>query len=351
MQFVPFLILDAIFWGILIFSMNRDRSRYRNILFLFVAIVFTLPVLIILFNALFGTTAGGILSLILLGLTALAILALPVLLILNGRTMMKKEGKQLPDLLSLFLGIALLAAELSVLLIVLIPNISQLNSTAFFRGLPKFLLFFILTVLYGSFCFITFAAYSLLLERIPGKKDFDYVIIHGAGLLHGKEVSKLLSDRLDKAIELYQKDPTAPMLIPSGGKGPDESISEAAAMTEYLKQHGIPKAKILMEDKSGTTMENLRNSQKLIDLDMTRHKKDQAYIALVTSNYHVYRALRYCRKLGMNCTGIGAPVAPYYWPSAMIREFAAVHKERKHLAIFLTGWVIALVPFFLVMTE
>lgn len=351
MQFVPFLILDAIFWGILIFSMNRDRSRYRNILFLFIAITFTIPVLIILFHAAFGQKAGDLLSLILMGLISLAVLAMPVMLMINGLTMIRKEGKSLPNLLSLFLGIAMLAAELAVLLIVLIPNITWMNSLMFFKSLPNVLLFFILTVLYGSFCFITFSVYSMFLQIIPGKKDFDYVIIHGAGLLHGDQVSKLLADRLDKAIEIYQRDPTPPMLIPSGGRGGDETVTEAAAMAGYLKEHGIPMAKIIMEDRSATTMENLTNSQKLIDLDMTGHKKDQAYIALVTSNYHVYRALRCCRKIGLNCTGIGSRVAPYYWPSATIREFAAVHREKKHLIIFLVGWGIALTPFFMTLAE
>lgn len=65
---------------------------------------------------------------------------------------------------------------------------------------------------------------------------------------------------------------------------------------------------------------------------------------LVTSNYHVYRALRYCRKIGLQCTGIGAHVAAYYWPSALIREFAAVHRELKHAILFVIGWLIFTSP-------
>ena len=187
--------------------------------------------------------------------------------------------------------------------------------------------------------------YMLFLQTIPRKKDFDYVIIHGAGLLDGERVSKLLSDRLDKAIEVYRKDPSPTKLIPSGGRGPDESISEAEAMKRYLLAKGIPQEDILMEDASTTTFENLKNSKQILE-----SRPGRRYTALVTSNYHVYRALRYCRKIGLKCTGIGSHVAFYYWPSALIREFIAIHAEKKHAVLFAAGWLLCvaavLVPVF-----
>ena len=193
------------------------------------------------------------------------------------------------------------------------------------------------TVIYGSMSFLIFMIYTLFLQIIPRKKDFDYVIIHGAGLLDGQRVSKLLRDRLDKAIEVYRKDPTPPKLIPSGGQGSDETISEAEAMKSYLLEQGIPENDIILEDASKTTYENLLNSKKIMDIIEGRK-----YTALVTSNYHVYRALRYCRKIGLVCTGIGSHVAFYYWPSALIREFIAIHAEKKHAVLFLAGWVICM---------
>ena len=73
------------------------------------------------------------------------------------------------------------------------------------------------------------------------------MIIHGSGLLDGSRVPKLLQDRLDKAIEVYQKDPTPPTLIPSGGQGEDESIPEAEAMRQYLVSKGLPERDIIPE--------------------------------------------------------------------------------------------------------
>ncbi|MBP3853386.1 MAG: YdcF family protein, partial [Erysipelotrichaceae bacterium] len=174
----------------------------------------------------------------------------------------------------------------------------------------------------------------LFLMIIPHKRDFDYVIIHGAGLLRGIGLTKLLSQRVDKAIQVYHHDPTPPKIIPSGGQGKDERISEAQAMTTYLLKKGIPASQILAEDHSHTTLENLANSKAIIDA-----RPGRKYTALVTSNYHVFRALRYCRKIGLKCTGIGSPVALYYWPSALIREYIAIHAEKKHLLTLLLGWL------------
>lgn len=335
-------IFCAIFWGILAWSMHRDRSRYRNVIFLFLAIVFTVPFLLSFTFKASGTIAG-----ILMLALFLFVLVLPVFLIANGVTMMRKEGRSLANLLSFGLGIATLIAEISGVFLIVFPYFYDGGYGKILAGVPLAIVFIVTTVTYGSFCFGLFALYTLFLQIIPGRRDFDYVIIHGAGLLDGNRVSKLLADRLDKAIMVYQKDPTPPILIPSGGKGSDETISEAEAMSKYLIEHGIPEDKILPEDKSMTTYENIRNSKNLI---MSRGGEN-AYIALVTSNYHVYRALRYCRKVGLKCTGIGSHIAAYYWPSALIREFIAIHREKKHLIIFVLGWLISLLPFFALLAE
>ena len=108
-------------------------------------------------------------------------------------------------------------------------------------------------------------------------------------------------------------------------------------MKRYLLGKGIPESDIILEDASKTTLENLKFSKQILDgIDGRKNT------ALVTSNYHVYRALRYCRKIGLKCTGIGSRVAFYYWPSALIREFIAIHTEKKHAALFLIGWLICI---------
>ena len=46
--------------------------------------------------------------------------------------------------------------------------------------------------------------YSILYLFIPKKKHYDFIIIHGAGLLDGEKVTPLLKRRIDKAVEAYQ---------------------------------------------------------------------------------------------------------------------------------------------------
>ncbi len=324
------------FWGILLISMGRDRSRYRNCSLLMIAILFTLPVLTRIAGPYRRTAA-----LVILILLVVAILLVPMFLIANGVIMMRNEGRSLKNLLSLFLGIGIELGEICLLLFVLgfayAVNTDQ-SSFLMIGRLPELYLFVTGSAIYFSLSFLAFMLYTLFLEIVPGRRNFDYIIILGAGLINGNKISKLLSDRLDKAIAIYKRSKIPPILIPSGGRGADEELAEADAMAAYLREHSIPEEHILPENESRNTMENLINSKKLIE-----ERSEQASSALVTSNYHVYRALRHCRKLGFTCTGIGAHVAAYYWPSALIREYIAIHSKGKQLYLLMGGWLLLVV--------
>ena len=328
-------LFALIWWGLFIYSFSKDRSRYRNCYLLFFAILSLVPFVV-------SISGDHVIQVLLVAFlaTMTALLIVPFSLIHNGIVMIKNEGRCAAHLLSLGLGIAVLIGELLTAI-----NVIYYSATfgieaaeAYTHSVP-FLVssIIIVTVVYGSMAFVIFMIYSVFLMIIPRKKDFDYVIIHGAGLLQGDRISKLLQDRLDKAIDVYRSDPTPTKLIPSGGKGSDETISEAEAMKRYLLEKGIPESDIILEDQSMTTMENLKFSRNLIN-----SFEGRKYTALVTSNYHVYRALRYCRKVGLRCKGIGSRVAMYFWPSALIREFIAVHTEKKHALQFIGGWLICM---------
>ena len=326
-------------WGLLILSFLRDRSRYRNCYLLFGALAFSV------FGLTFLAGEHQKSVIILLADTLfVAMLIVPVFLICNGILMIRREGSGLANLLSLFFGIAIGIGEAAAFFAVVLPEIVGTDwkiGSIFFRiSIISTLLS--VSIVYFSVSFLVFMLYCVFLQIIPRKRDFDYIIIHGAGLLEGNRISKLLADRLDKAIEVYRKDPTPPVLIPSGGKGSDETLSEAEAMERYLLDKGIPADHIIREDKSATTLENIAFSKAIIDA-----QQGNKYTVLVTSNYHVYRALRYCRKTGLKCTGVGSHVAFYYWPSALIREFIAVHSEKKHLIILIAGWLLCILPFLL----
>ena len=124
----------------------------------------------------------------------------------------------------------------------------------------------------------------------------------------------------------------------SGESFSSATVSEAAAMRAYLLEKGVPKERILMEDQSHSTDENLRFSDQLL-----LERGGGGRIALVTSGYHVFRCLWIANKLAFRCKGFGAPVAAYYWPSAVIREFIAVYSRKRYFIAALVGYVLLVI--------
>ncbi len=314
-------------WGLfLVFTLWRPQ-RFTNSILLMCSLLFTMLFL----SGLFGDRQGSALLIAFL-LVLLGLLLVPVMLIINGTVMLRKEGRSLSSLLSLILGIIIAIGELAVIVLALrVRTYMPINTVLAFVGGSVF---------YFSVWILTFVLYILFIQFMPHRRSFDYVIIHGCGLLEGSRVSRLLANRLDKAIELYRQSKRKPILIPSGGKGEDETVSEAEAMTGYLLSHGIPAEAILPENRSVTTMENLRNSIELIRSRPGRHRT-----ALVSSNYHIYRCILYASRMKFRCTGVGAKVAWYYWPSATLREFAAIFSHRPHVVLILLGYgLLVLLP-------
>ncbi len=156
---------------------------------------------------------------------------------------------------------------------------------------------------------------------IPIKKQIDYIIVLGSGI-KSEEVPPLLKSRLDKAIEYYVKNSSSKIVV-SGGQGADEPVSEAFAMKKYLLSQQIPEEKILVEDASTTTYENMKFSKKIIFEDW-KNDKENPKILFSTNNYHVLRGALYARKAQLKAEGVGAPTALYFLPTALIREYIAL---------------------------
>ena len=259
---------------------------------------------------------------------ALFVFLIPLMLIWNGIVMLKKESRSFHNILSLLIGLFMALAEIALLLVVFTDLTRRVDPS-----LPILLQFFIGSVLYGSALLLSFILYTLYMQLLPHLRRFDTIIVHGCALLDGDRVSRILANRLDKALELFRKSRGRAMIVVSGGQGDDETVSEAEAMRAYLLEKGVPDEQILLERFSRSTEENLRFSRQLLE-----EHGGGGRIALVTSNYHVYRCILLARELNMRCTGIGAKVAWYYWPSAVIREFAAVFTRRRYFILTVLGY-------------
>ena len=168
------------------------------------------------------------------------------------------------------------------------------------------------------------------------KFDKDFIIILGAKINKDGSLTPLLKGRVDKAIEFghkqYEVTKKKIIYIPSGGKGSDEVIAEAEAIKKYLLEKGIKENQIVIEDKSTSTIENMKFSKNKID----KINKD-AKISFSTTNYHVFRSGVIANSQGIDCEGMGSKTKWYFYTNALIREFIAnlVQERKSHLILIL----------------
>ncbi len=152
-----------------------------------------------------------------------------------------------------------------------------------------------------------------------GKDDLDYIIVLGAQIrVNGPSV--VLRHRLDAAAEYLMENPETKCIV-SGGQGVNEPVSEAEGMAEYLIQKGIGAERILLEDQSRNTVENIRFSMRLM-------QEPEATVGIVTNDFHLYRATRIGKAQGLeNVYGIAAYSNRAYLPNNVLRECIGIMKD------------------------
>ena len=273
-----------------------------------------------------------------------------VLVTLSNIRLMHKEGRNWRNLLGCVLGITVCIGTIfpfalgeflqrTTLVDVHNQNGIALYIELFVENSILAITAYLEMILIGTIILSTKAA-----KRIP-TFDKDYILILGCQIKKDGTLTNLLKGRADRAIEFakMQKDNTGKdiVFVPSGGKGSDEVIAEADAIKNYLLESGIPEEKILVENRSANTFENLRNSMELIRQDT---KADDPKLAFSTTNYHVFRSGVIASRQGIKAEGIGAKTKRYFWINAFIREFIAalVSEWKTHLAFILT-WLVLIV--------
>lgn len=154
------------------------------------------------------------------------------------------------------------------------------------------------------------------------REPADYLIILGAGL-RGERVSLTLQQRLDAALEVVGEE----KIVVSGGQGSGETITEAEAMKRYLIDHGFPEERILTEDASTNTKENLAYSRQVIEAD-AGVLIDQLRIKIISNDYHCYRAKMLAERQGYQLVSTyGGYTTPLLIPTYYIRESLALIKS------------------------
>ena len=142
-------------------------------------------------------------------------------------------------------------------------------------------------------------------------------LVLGAALWDEKP-SPALKERLDLAYQLYREG-WVQHLILSGGKG-DDGLSEAEGMKRYLVDKGVPPDRLLLEDQSRNTAENIANSKKIL------LQRNWEQIHLITHDYHMYRALRLAERAGIDATPAPVHSRVLFTPFYKARECLAIIK-------------------------
>ncbi len=153
----------------------------------------------------------------------------------------------------------------------------------------------------------------------------DYILVLGAQV-KGETPTYALQTRLDVAYD-YAVANLNSQIIVSGGKGAGETVTEAYAMAEYLKAKGIDKTRLILEEESRNTHENISYSKQYI-------KGADPKVVLVTNRFHVYRSVGVARKQGLtNVEGLGSKIKWYTVPNQYVREAFAVLKYKLYRQI------------------
>lgn len=154
-------------------------------------------------------------------------------------------------------------------------------------------------------------------ESIQG----EYLLVLGAGL-RGETPSVSLKSRLDKAVEFLAEQKDIKILV-SGGQGKGESITEAEAMKRYLIDMGIDQKRIIKEEQSTSTKENLLFSKDILN-NLEGNKKHK--LILITSDFHICRTKILAKQAGLEISVLPAETPFSIYINYCIREYFAFIK-------------------------
>ena len=152
-------------------------------------------------------------------------------------------------------------------------------------------------------------------NHIPQTDSYDAIVVLGAQVKADGSLSVQLQWRLDAAWEAWQKHPC--LIVTCGGQGSDEPAPEGTVMRDYLMSKGVPEEQVCADTVSENTRQNLRNARALLE---AQGDGEARTVLIVTSDYHLPRAMALAEDEGLRATGLGSPTKPEYWLKNHARE-------------------------------
>lgn len=180
------------------------------------------------------------------------------------------------------------------------------------------LLYALGTVLFALFL-VTFVAVQLILLRgahtDPEAEQAQYLLVLGGGI-RGDQPSLTLRFRLEAARDCAQRNPDCTLIV-CGGQGDDEDYPEAYVMRKWLIEQGIAEDRVLLEDRSVNTIENIQNAKRILD----KTAPDGYTTAVVSSGFHLFRARHLMEQAGLDPVAVAAPSPWHLRPVFCLREY------------------------------
>lgn len=147
------------------------------------------------------------------------------------------------------------------------------------------------------------------------------LIVLGGAIKHGRPCRTLVR-RLDTALGLWRQNPGLTIVV-TGGPTPDGRTTEAREMARYLRKRGVPNTAIIQEPTARNTRENIERSHALL-----AKRNFAGQLCVVSSDYHLWRACRDARTIGVSLTPIAAPTPTASIPQQWSREVLTILSSR-----------------------
>ena len=129
-----------------------------------------------------------------------------------------------------------------------------------------------------------------------------YLIVCGAGV-NGSTPSRSMTDRLQRALQWLRDNPSGAAVL-SGAQGPGEDLTEARAMAQWLTAEGVDPDRLILEERSASSYENLKYSLAAI---ADRGGDAAGPVAILSSEYHLHRLGWMAERLGCQPVPVAAP--------------------------------------------
>ena len=285
-----------------------------------------------------------------------AVVALPfafvvsVLVSVSNIVLVFREGRNWRNLLGVILGIIICMATISPIIVSDLLQKSTILDVHNECGIAAYVDIGLTNVVLIAVTYlecILIAAIILTVKAARNIPSFnkDFILILGCQIHPDGSLTPLLKGRTDRAMEFAEMQEKATgkkiIFVPSGGKGSDEVIAEGQAIRNYLVENGIPEERIITEDRSENTFQNMKFSLELIK---DKINVSEPKLAFSTTSYHVFRSGILAEQQGIHAEGIGSKTKSYFYINAFVREFiATVYSEWKtHIKV-----VLEMVIFFL----